>query len=125
MKYVLCLVLACAVHQVALADDVHVKGHYRKDGTYVQPHYRSAPDGNPDNNWSTVGNVNPYTGEEGTRTPEPSYNPPINLPAVGSHPLLPSPLPPLRVLGSTTVLCCVEPWALVVQPRPVPITRPS
>ena len=22
---------------------VHVKGYYRKDGTYVQPHYRSPP----------------------------------------------------------------------------------
>ena len=23
--------------------DVHVKGHYRKDGTYVKEHYRSHP----------------------------------------------------------------------------------
>lgn len=39
-----------------------VRGYYRKDGTYVQPHYRSNPDGNPYNNWSYPGNVNPYTG---------------------------------------------------------------
>jgi len=45
---------------------VHVKGHFRKDGTYVQPHYRSAPDSSFYNNWSTKGNFNPYTGEEGT-----------------------------------------------------------
>lgn len=31
---------------------VHVRGHYRSNGTYVQPHYRSSPDGNPYNNYS-------------------------------------------------------------------------
>lgn len=45
---------------------VSVRGHVRKDGTYVPPHFRSAPDGNFQNNWSTVGNNNPYTGEDGT-----------------------------------------------------------
>lgn len=55
--------------------DTYVNGYTRKDGTYVQPHYRSSPDGNPYNNWSTKGNVNPYTGELGTRnvTPDNSY----------------------------------------------------
>jgi hypothetical protein len=56
----------------AFAQDTYVRGHYRRDGTYVQPHYRSAPDGNPYNNWSTRGNVNPYTGAVGTRNVEPS-----------------------------------------------------
>jgi hypothetical protein len=41
----------------ALADawgsGVRVRGPYRSDGTYVQPHYRSAPNGNRFNNWST------------------------------------------------------------------------
>jgi len=45
---------------------VSVHGYVRKDGTYVQPHHRSAPDGVFGNNWSTSGNVNPYTGKEGT-----------------------------------------------------------
>jgi hypothetical protein len=53
--------------------NVHVNGYFRKDGTYVQPHYRSNPDGNFYNNWSTKGNINPYTGEEGTKT-HPEYN---------------------------------------------------
>ena len=48
---------------------VSVKGHARKDGTYVQPHKRSASDGSKINNWSTKGNVNPYTGKRGTRSP--------------------------------------------------------
>lgn len=42
--------------------DVWVNGYTRKDGTYVQGHYRSSPDGNPYNNWSYPGNTNPYTG---------------------------------------------------------------
>lgn len=50
------------------AKDVHVSAYTRSDGTHVQSHYRSAPDGNFDNNWSTLGNVNPYTGEPGTLT---------------------------------------------------------
>ncbi|WP_223448219.1 hypothetical protein [Pseudomonas sp. BF-R-19] len=50
------------------AKDVHVRAYTRSDGTHVQAHYRSAPDGNFDNNWSTLGNVNPYTGEPGTLT---------------------------------------------------------
>jgi len=56
---------------------VTVKGYTRKDGTYVQPHNRSAPDGNFNNNWSTKGNVNPYTGKEGTKTTPPN-TPPAN-----------------------------------------------
>lgn len=51
----------------AVADaDVRVRGYYRKDGTYVRPHMRSDPDGVFENNWTTKGNVNPYTGEPGT-----------------------------------------------------------
>lgn len=45
--------------------NVAVRGYVRKDGTYVAPHMRSAPDASFQNNWSTSGNVNPYTGEEG------------------------------------------------------------
>ena len=48
--------------------DVLVRGHYRSNGTYVQPHYRSNPDGNFSNNWTTYPNINPYTGRAGTRT---------------------------------------------------------
>ncbi len=51
-----------------------VRGYYRKDGTYVAPHYRSDPDGSFYNNWSTKGNINPYTGEEGTKTSSNSYS---------------------------------------------------
>lgn len=68
------LFLAAASIAPAFAGDVYVHGYYRSDGTYVRPHYRSAPDGNPYNNWSTRGNVNPYTGKLGTKSPYGSSN---------------------------------------------------
>lgn len=45
---------------------VSVNGYVRKDGTYVPPHHRSSPDGSFYNNWSTVGNINPFTGKSGS-----------------------------------------------------------
>lgn len=59
-----------ALNAVAEARDTYVNGYTRKDGTYVAPHYRTAPDSNPYNNYSTRGNTNPYTGEEGTVDPD-------------------------------------------------------
>jgi hypothetical protein len=46
--------------------DEYVRGYTRKDGTYVQPHHRSDSDGNPYNNYSYPGNVNPHTGKRAT-----------------------------------------------------------
>lgn len=54
---------------VAIAD-VWVSGYYRKDGTYVRGHYRSDPDGNPYNNWSYPGNINPHTGKIAPGNPD-------------------------------------------------------
>lgn len=59
----------------AFARSVRVKPYYRQDGTYVQPHYRTSPDRNIWNNYSTRGNVNPYTGNKG-------YKDPYKLPSI-------------------------------------------
>tara|TARA_B100001079_G_C15973813_1_gene324499 strand:- start:194 stop:442 length:249 start_codon:yes stop_codon:yes gene_type:complete len=48
--------------------DTWVNGYYRSDGTYVQGHYRSSPNSSKQDNWSTSGNTNPYTGKKGTKT---------------------------------------------------------
>jgi hypothetical protein len=59
----------------AIEAQVRVRGYFRKNGTYVAPHYRSSPDGVFYNNWSTKGNINPYTGKSGTRlTPQDSHS---------------------------------------------------
>lgn len=62
------------------AADTYVRGYFRRDGTYVQPHYRSAPDGNVWNNYSTYPNINPYTGEQGTRY---RSSDPYSIPSLG------------------------------------------
>ena len=41
---------------------VNVDGYYRNNGTYVQPHRRTAPDDSRLNNYSYPGNYNPNTG---------------------------------------------------------------
>jgi len=47
----------------------HVNGHITKDGTYVQGHQATNPNGTKLDNWSTKGNTNPTTGKEGTKDP--------------------------------------------------------
>ncbi len=49
---------------------VYVHGYFRGDGTYVRPHVRSAPDGNPYNNYGFPGNYNPNTGGISPGDPE-------------------------------------------------------
>ena len=61
------LSLLIAFFTITAFADVSVKGYYRNDGTYVQPHHRSNPNSSTNDNWSTKGNTNPYTGEKGTR----------------------------------------------------------
>ena len=60
------IVLAAAVTLTASSPSwaaEYVQGYYRSNGTYVQPYWRSDPDGNPFNNYGYPGNLNPYTGE--------------------------------------------------------------
>lgn len=54
--------------------DVWVNGYYRKDGTYVKGYWRTSPDTSISNNYSTIGNTNPYTGAEGTKSGESQLN---------------------------------------------------
>lgn len=47
-----------------------VRGHTTKDGKYVAPHQATNPNGTTRDNYGTRGNVNPYTGSAGTRSPK-------------------------------------------------------
>lgn len=77
MKKLLATVLVMIGASV-FAADVYVNPYVRKDGTFVEGHYRTAPDSNPYNNYSTQGNTNPYTGQQGTVNPyaQPTYQQP-------------------------------------------------
>lgn len=51
----------------AHAKNVSVRPYVTKNGTYVAPSNKSAPNPTKIDNYSAKGNVNPYTGKEGTR----------------------------------------------------------
>lgn len=51
-----------------------VRGYTRSNGTYVAPARRSMPDNSINNNWTTKGNYNPYTGSAGTKRGNPFGN---------------------------------------------------
>jgi hypothetical protein len=46
-----------------------VRSYTTKHGKYVAPHYQTNPNGTKGDNWSTKGNVNPITGQPGTKNP--------------------------------------------------------
>lgn len=69
MKKIVLALLAAAFVAPSLSAQVYVNGYTRSDGTYVAGHYRSSPNSTTSDNYSTRGNVNPYTGAVGTRDP--------------------------------------------------------
>jgi hypothetical protein len=52
-KILFCALAFFAFNGISAYADVFVHGYTRADGTYVKPHYRSDPDGDFNNNWST------------------------------------------------------------------------
>jgi len=48
-----------------------VRPYVRRDGRFVAPHWRSNPNKEWRDNWSTNPNVNPYTGRQGSRVSPP------------------------------------------------------
>ena len=70
MKGIIAAVALTATLGAALpAEAASVNGYFRSNGTYVAPYQRSVPDGYRFNNYSTLGNTNPYTGQRGYRSP--------------------------------------------------------
>jgi len=51
------------------AQDIWHKGYYRNDGTYVKGHWQTSPNNTVWDNYSTIGNYNPYTGQQGYVNP--------------------------------------------------------
>ena len=47
---------------------VRVKSSITKTGTYRPAHMRTTPNRSRLDNWSTKGNVNPYTAKKGTKS---------------------------------------------------------
>jgi hypothetical protein len=80
------LVLALALAGVAQAQQwQQVQPQVRRDGTYVPPHYRTAPNGTRLDNWSTQGNTNPFTGQRGNESALPPLPRLPSLPPLGGR----------------------------------------
>lgn len=69
MKWMLALFLLAGSAEAAKT--VRVKGHVTKSGKYVAPSVRTAPNKSKLDNFSTKGNVNPYSGKAGTKKATP------------------------------------------------------
>ena len=97
--FCLALLLLVGISTENLNAQVRVRGYFRKNGTYVAPHVRSAPDGNPYNNYSFPGNYNPNTGTITTGDPlkylERYYRDRVKSPSTGTS------IPPTP--GTTTI----------------------
>lgn len=63
------ITIMIVLFSITVYADTWVNGYMKSNGTYVSGHYQSSPDSTINNNWSTRGNVNPYTGRIGTRNP--------------------------------------------------------
>ncbi|WP_192885922.1 hypothetical protein [Xanthomonas campestris] len=68
------LAIVVALASASACAQTRVNGYHRADGTYVQPHYRSTANSTALDNYSTRGNVNPYTGKIGTVDPYKEQN---------------------------------------------------
>ena len=66
MKKVLLLIVFLFA-AVTSYSQVYVSGYVKSNGTYVKPHYRTSPNHTRNDNYSTKGNINPYTGSYGTK----------------------------------------------------------
>lgn len=67
MKTLTVLMIALLISPAAFARDKRVRGYRKKNGAVVQPYHRSEADSTVNNNYSTQGNVNPYTGKSGRK----------------------------------------------------------
>ena len=69
MKIIRTLAIAAALLAGgSLRSQNWVNGYERQNGTHVDGYYRSNPNNTTIDNYSTRGNYNPYTGQQGTRS---------------------------------------------------------
>ena len=61
---------------IAANAQVSVQPYYDCNGVYHQGYERTAPNNTRLDNYSTKGNVNPFTGQEGTKNPFPTTQQP-------------------------------------------------
>ncbi len=80
MKKIIAITLLCLT-TTAMADK-YVNGYVKRDGTYVEGHFKSDANNSKFDNYSTQGNTNPYTGQKGYVDP---YKPDNNYQQPNSY----------------------------------------
>ena len=73
MKRIAITACLCLLAFASFADE-YVNGYFKKDGTYVEGHFKTSPNVTNHDNYSTQYNVNPYTDTTGSRAPDYSPN---------------------------------------------------
>ena len=66
-KIIISIIFLFIFNHIGFARIVHVRSSVTKSGKYRQSHNRTSPNKIKIDNWSTRGNVNPYTGKKGAR----------------------------------------------------------
>lgn len=67
LLFLFAIVAFAAVNAQVNSQSHWVDGYYKSDGTYVPGHYRTNPNNTVRDNYSTYPNINPHTGEQGTK----------------------------------------------------------
>lgn len=68
------LILNLSIVNSAQAKTISVKGYYKKSTrSYVAPHYKTSANKTRLDNFSTKGNINPYSGKKGYKSPFKTY----------------------------------------------------
>jgi hypothetical protein len=60
------LISIAAINAVSAASNHYVRGYTTRNGIHVIPHHQTNTNSTNFDNWSTRGNINPYTGKAGT-----------------------------------------------------------
>ncbi len=69
-----CLFIVLSISNL-YAGSSYTKSYIKSNGSYVQGHYKSMPNRTRADNYTTRGNINPYTGSIGTKSSYKPYNP--------------------------------------------------
>lgn len=67
MKKLLLLFIFSSLFVSLSAKDTYSRGYFKKNGTYVQPYFKTKPNKTKRDNYASKGNINPYTGKKGSK----------------------------------------------------------
>lgn len=76
--FICCLVTTLSAFGQVNSNHHWVKGHTKSNGTYVEGYFRTNPNHTKNDNYTTIGNINPFTGAEGALPKGYNYTPKLH-----------------------------------------------